>query len=343
MEVGLYGNTHGQSYRDDENMYLHHTPADEMDPIRVALTAERVGIHSIWYPDHVCMPADSESHHTANVSGKRAYQRRHNMLDAAVVMGAVAVQTTTLRLATSVLIAPYRHPLSDARQFMTVDHLSKGRLMLGVGVGWMEEEFAAVGIDYAERNRRTEECIQIYKASWTGDLATFEGDYYSFRNVSQDPKPVQQAPHPPIVFGGNTIRGARRAARFCDGLYPLFLDTYTEAGRFAPLQDEVRRELDAQGRSPSDFLMLCAASARIVDAGDPDAQAMPRRTCTGTAEQILEDLSALADAGFSMAVCMLDCPSGALGEQLDQIERFGAEVIPEAKKLKPAGDWKPVT
>ena len=203
-----------------------------------------------------------ESFHTANVSGQRAYQRRHNMLDAAVVMGAVAVQTTTLKLGTSVLIAPYRHPLSDARQFMTVDHLSNGRLMLGVGVGWMVEEFDAVGVDFGERNRRTEECIQIYKASWTGDLATFEGNYYSFRNVSQDPKPAQQSPHPPIVFGGNTIRGARRAARFCDGLYPLFLDTYTEASRYAPLQDEVRRELEARGKSPSDFLMQCAASAR---------------------------------------------------------------------------------
>ena len=158
-----------------------------------------------------------------------------------------------------------------------------------------------------------------------------------------DPKPVQQNPHPPIVFGGNTIRGARRAARFCDGLYPLFLDTYTEAGRFAPLQDEVRRELEAQGRSPSEFIMQCAATARITDAGDPASEARPRRTCTGTAEQIVDDLAQLAEAGYSLAVCMLDCPSGALSEQLDQIERFGAEVIPEARKLKPAGEWKPVT
>ena len=105
----------------------------------------------------------------------------------------------------------------------------------------------------------------------------------------------------------------------------------------------MRRELEAQGRSPSDFLMQCAASARITDAGDPASQANPRRTCTGTAEQILGDLSELADAGYSMVVCMLECPSGELAEQLDQIERFGAEVIPEAKKLKPAGEWKPVT
>ena len=342
MEVGLYANTHGQSYRDDVNMFLHHTAVEQIDPLRVADTAERAGIHSLWYPDHVCMPSDSESFHTANVSGQRAYQRRHNMLDAAVVMGAVAVRTTTIKLGTSVLIAPYRHPLSDARQFMTVDQLSGGRLMLGVGVGWMEEEFDAVGIDYEERNRRTEECIQIYKASWTGDLATFEGTYYAFRNVSMDPKPVQR-PHPPIVFGGNTIPGARRAARYCDGLYPLFLDSHTEAGRNAHLQDEVRRVLEAQGRSPTDFIMQCAASARITDAGHPASEARPRRTCTGTAEQILEDLSNLAAAGYSLAVCMLECPSGELSEQLDQIERFGADVIPEAKTFTPAGEWKPVT
>ena len=344
MEVGLYGNTHGQSYRDDVNMFLHHTPVEEMDPIRVALTAERAGIHSIWYPDHVCMPFDSESFHTANQSGQRAYQRRHNMLDGAVVMGAVATRTTTLKLGTSVLIAPYRHPLSDARQFMTVDHLSGGRLMLGVGVGWMVEEFDAVGIDYEERNRRTEECIQIYKASWTGDLATFEGSYYSFRNVSQDPKPVQQDPHPPIVFGGNTIRGARRAARFCNGLYPLFLDSHVEPGRFAHLQDEVKRELEAQGRSPSDFLMQCAASARITDAGRPGlAGQSPPHLHRHRRADPRRSLARFAEAGYSMVVCMLECPSGELSEQLDQIERFGAEVIPEAKKLKPAGDWKPVT
>ena len=341
MEIGLYANTHGQSYRDDVNMFLHHTPLEEMQPVRVACAAERAGIHSVWYPDHVCMPAGSESFHTANRSGQRAYQPRHNMLDAAVVMGAVAVRTTTLKLATSVLIAPYRHPLSDARQFMTVDCLSNGRLMLGVGVGWMVEEFDAVGIAYDERNRRTEECIQVYKASWTDALASFDGAYYDFADVSMDPKPVQR-PHPPIVFGGNTIRGARRAARFCDGLYPLFLDAHAEPGRFADLQDEVRRTLEAEGRAPSDFLMLCAATARIVDPGDPAAEAKPRRTCTGTAEQVVEDFARLAGAGYSLAVCMLECPSGELAEQLEQIERFRTGVIPETRKIAPAGGWKPV-
>ena len=262
------------------------------------------------------------------------------MLDAAVVMGAVAVQTTTLKLGTSVLIAPYRHPLSDARQFMTVDQLSGGRLMLGVGVG-----LDGGGVRRRRHRLRgaqpgaPEECIEIYKASWTGDLATFEGNYYSFKDVSQDPKPVQQTPHPPIVFGGNTIRGARRAARFCDGLYPLFLDSHVEAGRFANLQDEVRRELEARGRSPSDFLMQCAASARITDADDPARTGeLQRRTCTGTrrADPGATSRSSLTPATPWRSACW-NAPPARSSEQLDQIERFGAEVIPAGQEAQAGG------
>ena len=289
-------------------------------------------------------PYDSESFHTANVSGQRAYQRRHNMLDGAVVMGAVAVQTTTLKLGTSVLIAPYRHPLSDARQFMTVDHLSNGRLMLGVGVGWMVEEFEAVGIDFEERNRRTEECIQIYKASWTGDLATFEGNYYSFRNVSQDPKPVQK-PHPPIVFGGNTIRargGARRAS--ATGSIRCSSIPTSRPAVTPPCRTRCAASSKLRASSPSDFLMQCAASARITDADDPAAQAKPRRTCTGTGEKIRRGPRAVRQRPATPWWCACwNARRARFPNSSIRSRRFGAEVIPEAKKLKPAGEWKPVT
>ena len=339
MEIGIYANTHGQGFRDETDMFLAHTPFEEMRPVLTAQLAEKNGFHSLWYPDHVCMPIDSGSAHTANVSGKRAYQPHHNMLDMAVVMGAVAVCTSRIKLGTSVLIAPYRHPLSDARQFATVDLLSQGRLMLGVGSGWMEEEFAACGQDYAVRNKQTNECLQIYKRSWTDERVSFDGEFYKFEGISMDPKPVQK-PHPPIVFGGNTPAGARRAIRHCDGLYPLFLDTHVEAGRFAPLQELIRKEAEMLGRDTGEFMMLAAASARITDADDPQSKCNPRPTCTGTAEQILEDLQAMADAGFSMVVCMMMCPSGSLTEQHEQIQRFGEEVIPQAKGIVPQGEWK---
>jgi len=339
MEIGIYANTHGQGYRDDTDMFLSHTPFEEMRPVRTAQLAEKHGFHSVWYPDHVCMPIQSGSAHTANVSGKRAYQPHHNMLDMAVVMGAAAACTSRIKLGTSVLIAPYRHPLSDARQFATVDLLSQGRLMLGVGSGWMQEEFAACGQDYQVRNAQTDECLQIYKRSWTEEKVEFDGKYYKFEDVSMNPKPVQK-PHPPIVFGGNTPAGARRAIRHCDGLYPLFLDTHCEPDRFQPLQELIRSEADTLGRDLTQFRMMAAASARITDASDPQSQESPRPTCTGTGEQILEHLQALADAGFSMIVCMMMCPSGSLAEQEEQIQRFGEEVIPQAKGIAPKGEWK---
>lgn len=339
MEIGIYANTHGQGYRDETDMYLAHTPVSEMHPVLTAQLAEQYGFHSIWYPDHVCMPIQSGSAHTANVSGQRAYQPNHNMLDMAVVMGSVAACTKRIKLGTSVLIAPYRHPLSDARQFATVDIMSQGRLMLGVGSGWMQEEFAACAQNYEVRNAQTDECLQIYKRSWTDEKVEFDGAHYKFEDISMDPKPVQK-PHPPIVFAGNTPVGARRAIRHCDGLYPLFLDTYCEANRFAPLQDIIRKEADKLDKDVTQFRMMAAATARATDASDSDSQKAKRPTCTGTPEQILEHLQELADAGFSMVVCMMMCPSGSLAEQHEQIQRFGEEIIPQAKNIKPTGEWK---
>lgn len=342
MEIGIYANTHGNSYRDDSNMLLAHTPVQEMQPVRVAKAAEAAGFHSIWYPDHVSMPIGSESFHTANQSGQRAYRPWHNMLDAAVVMGAVATSTSRIKLGTSVLISPYRHPLSDARQFMTVDQLSNGRLMLGVGAGWMKEEFESIGIDHAERNERMVECIEIYKHCWEDERVNFDGEFYSFENLSMDPKPVQ-GPRPPILLGANTPAGARRAANHCDGIYSLFLDTHIEFDRFDRIQDILRAEREKAGRDTKNFLMIGATSGRVSDPGSDEITTVPRCNCTGTPEQILGDLEGYAKAGYSLIICMIDCPSGTLAEHEEQIARFGEQIIPTAKTFKPAGEWLPVS
>ncbi len=261
------------------------------------------------------------------------------MLDAAVTMGAVAARTTTLKLGTSVLVAPYRNPLSDARQFATIDQLSNGRLLFGVGTGWLQEEYPILGLDYKDRGKRTEECIEVYKRAWSDDVVSFEGQFYSFSDVSMDPKPVQ-TPRPPILYGGVTPAGARRAARLCDGFNPIFPDPYAQPERYADLHDLIRRELDLRERDPSDFGMMCISSARLTSADDPLAQERPRRICTGSAEQILDDLSRFAAAGYSLVVLFFDCLSSReISEWDDQMRRFGEEVIPEAKKIEVKGGW----
>jgi probable F420-dependent oxidoreductase len=340
MQIGLYANTHGVGWRDATTNYTRSVPAHTLRPVDVAHAAEAAGFHSIWFPDHVCMPLETGSAHIANETGARSYSPRHEMLDAAVVMGAVAAATSTIKLGTSVLIAPYRGPLNDARQFTTVDVLSGGRLLLGVGAGWMREEFDALGVPFGERGRRTEECIEIYKRAWTDDVVNFSGEFYEINDVSMDPKPIQD-PRPPIIYGGMAPLGARRAARHCDGLYPVFLDPQSNPDRLADLHDIVRSELDEIGRDPATFTMMAASTLRLTTANDPLTDERPRRICTGTAEQVLSDLERFAAAGYSLVVCKMDCPSGEVDEIIEQIEWVGAELIPHVADITSTGGWKP--
>jgi probable F420-dependent oxidoreductase len=337
MQIGLYAHTHGVGHRDAAGNHTRSTPAGLLDPVGVAQAAERCGFHSMWFPDHVCMPRETRSAHVTNRSGRRSYEPRHDMLDALVTMGAVAATTSTLKLGTSVLIAPYRHPLSDARQLATVDALSGGRVLVGVGAGWMRDEFDALGVPFAERGSRTEEAIEIYRRSWADDAVAHRGEHFSFADVSMDPKPLKA---PPIVYGGVSPRGARRAARHCDGLYPLFLDPALDPAHHAGLHDIVRAELDVIGRDPATFTMMAATGIRVTDTPDPGPDGRSRMRCAGTADQVLADIEEFARAGYSLLVCKMDCPTGELAELREQLERVGEEIIPAAAGVDASGGWR---
>ena len=345
MEIGLYMNTHGLGIRDERDWWLQPIPATTMKPVEMAQLAERSGFHSLWFSDHVAMPPTSAPITYANPeSGKRHYPPKPDMLDGAVVMGAVAAATTRIKMSPSVLISPYRPPMSDARQFATVDHLSNGRLIMGVGAGWSREEFAALGLRYEDRSSMLSECIEIYKRAWdkSQELVTFHGKHYNFDGLSMDPKPVQD-PYPPIVVGGMTPIGARAAAQQADGFYPIFLDPKSQPRDLDNLQDLIRREAALAKRDLSHFYMFAAVSARITKADDPHAKVKPRPICGGTVEQVLADLQGFAAAGYSLAVVHLDCPTRTVDELKDRIAQFGQEIIPAAKKLPVKGEWKKAT
>jgi alkanesulfonate monooxygenase SsuD/methylene tetrahydromethanopterin reductase-like flavin-dependent oxidoreductase (luciferase family) len=169
-------------------------------------------------------------------------------------------------------------------------------------------------------------------------VVAFTGRFYQFQDLSMDPKPVQH-PRPPILYGGVTPSGARRAARLCDGFYPIFLDSYADPVRFAPLQEIIRRELEKRQCDSSAFAMIAAASARITARDDPEAQAHPRGICTGTAEQIVSDLARFAAAGYSLVVCFFVCPHGRMEELEEQMQHFGEDVLPHVKRIAPQGGW----
>ena len=157
-----------------------------------------------------------------------------------------------------------------------------------------------------------------------------------------DPKPVQ-SPRPPIVFGGMSMAGARRAARLCDGWYPIFLHPRARPHDLDHFQDEIRREADRVGTDLSQFQMMGLVGVRLTDANDPSLKRDPRPICEGTPEMILSDLQEFAEAGYSLMVTLQDCrDTRSPAELFERLEQFGQEVIPAAKEFQPSGEWLPV-
>lgn len=333
MDVGLAMSTHGLLIRDERDFFLQRLDPEDMRPVELAELAERLGYHSVWFSDHVVMGRTVTTFHTANESGTRAYPERPNMLDAVATMGAIASRTERIRMASSVHIAPYRHPLSSAHQFATVDVLSNGRLIVGVGSGWDPEEFAALGADFEHRGALTEECIEIYRMAWTRPWIDYRGRFFRIENVSMDPKPVQD-PHPPIVYGAITPAGARRAARVADGLYPMFLDTNGDPDRYDALREVALREGERIGRDLSGFGLYAFASCLVVDGSDELARRDRRPTFTGTGEQVIGDLEGFAEHGYDHVTMHFDVRSGTIRELFEAVERFAEEVLPAARELE---------
>jgi alkanesulfonate monooxygenase SsuD/methylene tetrahydromethanopterin reductase-like flavin-dependent oxidoreductase (luciferase family) len=191
-----------------------------------------------------------------------------------------------------------------------------------------------MGAEYEARGAVTAECIQIYKLAWTEPVINFKGRFFEINDVTMDPKPVQD-PHPPIWYGGMSKIAAKRAARECDGFYPMFLDAVTTPETLAPLTDEIRREAERVERDLSRFQLGGFCQVRVTEDAEKDPRFKGERPLlTGTAEQIIEDLQHFADHGYSHVTVHLDCPNGTMGEWVEQMERFAAEVLPAAREIQ---------
>jgi probable F420-dependent oxidoreductase len=226
----------------------------------LARTAEAAGFESIWTIEHVVIPVGYESRYPYDPSGRIPAPENMPMPDPLLPLAYAAAVTTTLRLATGILILPQRHPLYVAKEVATLDVLSHGRAILGIGVGWLAEEFAALGIPFAERAGRTAESVRALRALWQDEPAAFDGKYYRWPAVESHPKPVQR-PGVPIVVGGHTEAAARRAARYGDGFFP----GVTEPGRLRPLLDVMRAECARVGRDPRAIEITAGMNVPDVD------------------------------------------------------------------------------
>ena len=235
--------------------------------------------------------------------------------------------TSRIKLLTSVMVLPHRSPVLTAKILSTIDVLSNGRLIVGCGVGWMREEFEAIGAPpYEERGAVGSEYLRVFKELWTSEEPEFEGDYARFSDIAFAPKPVQK-PHPPIWIGGESPPALRRAGQLGDAWYPICSNPKFPVGTFEQLadyQDRVRSHAEAAGRDPA--AMDFAYSVNWYD--DSGAQVVDgeRRLLTGNAEVIADDVKRLEGMGVNHL--MLNFQGETLDETFGLLERFAENVRP---------------
>jgi probable F420-dependent oxidoreductase len=220
--------------------------------------AEEHGIESLWTVEHVVVPADYRSEYPYSSSGRMPGPEESPIPDPLIWLTWVGAATTSLRLATGILILPQRNPPILAKELATLDVLSGGRVDLGVGVGWLREEFDALGIPWEGRGARTDEYIEALRALWREPECTFAGDFARFDRAKCFPKPVQDLI--PIHVGGHTQAAARRAGRLGDG----FIPGRTSEEELRSLLDTMRASAKDAGRDP-DAIEVTAGGVMDLD------------------------------------------------------------------------------
>jgi probable F420-dependent oxidoreductase len=279
---------------------------------------EALGFSSVMIADHVVFPTTVESKYPYTADGR--FPGQGDALEQLALMAFIAAKTSRLRLVSSVMILPYRNPVFTAKALATIDVLSHGRVTAGVGVGWLREEFQALGAAAFERRGAvSDEYLKIFKLLWTTSPASFAGEFYRFTDVQCLPHPVQK-PHPPIWIGGHSHAALRRVARLGDGWHPVGANPAVplRPAELRTLLDELARLTEAEGRDPG--ALTISYKAPVYDVGRPVAPGEDRRPFTGSGEQILDDVETFARLGVSELI--FDFRSETLGESVERMERF---------------------
>lgn len=288
--------------------------------IEIAKKAEELGFDSVFVSDHVVIPD--------------RYIGRFSKVfyDPFILLSAIAAQTKKIKLGTSVIILPYRNPIIVAKMIATLDMLSEGRVIFGVGTGWMKEEFETLGVPHSERGRRTDEYIRILKELWVNDEPRFGGEFFRFSNIKFYPKPFQR-PHPPIWIGGASKKAIKRAVQSGNGWHPTWIGP-----------DNMEREITyltnlakTSGRELKDFVFSVRNRLRIFNTNEDvpertDVGERPTFSLCGTVDQIKNHIKRYQEVGVSHLI--VDVVAESDEKIFDMMERFTGEIMFEFKDSK---------
>lgn len=271
--------------------------------LELAVAGEELGFDSLWVSDHVVIP------HTHKGFG-------NEFLEPLITLTYIAARTRSIKLGTSVLVLPYRNPVVLAKAISTLDELSGGRVILGVGAGWLKEEFDALGVSYEARGAITDEYIDAFQTLWTKDDPEYSGEYIEFSDISFLPKPVQK-PHPPIWIGGGSRRAIERAAKWGDGWHPVGLTPRVIHERAWYLKELI----DKSERDECEFSISIRKNLQITDRNDISED----ETLRGSLEKIERGIIEYGDAGVNHIVFQI--LGGEFKDQLKTMKSFSEAVI----------------
>jgi probable F420-dependent oxidoreductase len=277
---------------------------------------EALGYDSLWASDHVVIPYRIQSRYPYNETGQFPLPPEANFLEPFTTLALVAGATEHVRLGTTILVLPHRHPVLAAKMAATLDHLSGGRLILGAGVGWMREEIELLGASFDRRGAWSDEAIRIMRACWREARTRHRGEFFAFEDVGVFPKPARG--DIPVWIGGHTPRALRRAAELGDGWHAAFPSVDGLEQGIARLREECAR----LGRPFGELAISVRAGLSIRSAPVTGE----RRAMQGSAEQILEDLRRYQALGVDTV--LLESRYRDLEDMVGIFETFAREIRP---------------
>ena len=302
---------------------LPHAGAAAHGPsiIRFAQRADELGFESLWCGDHILLPTAGTDQYPYTEDGSFPRDARVGFLETLTVLAYAASATQRIRLGSTVIILPYRNPVVQAKMFASLDVLSGGRAICGVGVGWLEKEFESLGVPFAERGPMSDEFLQMFQTLWTQEHPEFEGKYYQIHGMQFEPKPVQNPL--PIWVGGHSRRAIRRTIQYGHAWHPT-RQTPEYVAKHLPY---LRQEAERAGRDPDSITISLKRSLQITDIGlSGEVAFRSGNALVGTTQDIIDDAKRCQDMGMHQLT--YDFRTDHIDEQLAIMEQLADRVVP---------------
>ena len=292
-----------------------------------AQRAEELGFECVLAGDHVVLPTGGTTQYPYSADGSFQRPADEPFLETMTLLGYLAACTASIKLGSTVIILPYRNPVVQAKMFASLDVLSGGGMICGVGVGWLEKEFEILGVPYAERGPMTDEFLGIFKALWTEADPEFHGKFYQIDGIQFYPKPVQK-PHIPIWVGGHTRRALRRTAKFGDCWHPS-RQTPDFVAQHLPY---LRQEIEKAGRDASSVSISLKRSLHFTDIGLGEGAGVPTGGAViATTQEVIDDVYYCRELGIDQLT--YDFRVDGLEECKRVMEHLADRVLPAARRL----------